>query len=327
MIRIVHDPGFGICFVGKEYVGSYYLMHHRVGGEKKGVRRWQNKDGSYTPEGYLHYKEMYGWGDRQKGSVVSKEARRRMNAEHGYIYDGFPEETKTSLSKVQIPVESISNLKRIPADANIYAIRRNINHPDEDLGDVGREFNCPNCACTFEMTERGYDVIARRTPDGSNVGNIDKFFKGGKLLSVGATDWNDNPIRLESRPREKRQQREYDRKLRQYYNDLSQARTEAIEDLRNEMRSQGDGARGIIVVGWLMDHSIKPTTAFHALNYKVEDGTPTLYDTQSFRKCTGTKDFGSLYGCDPRELYIMRTDLLEVDESITQILYSNGRGK
>lgn len=45
---------------------DHSLMHYRVGGEKKGRRRWQNKDGSYTPEGYQHYAEMYGWSKREK---------------------------------------------------------------------------------------------------------------------------------------------------------------------------------------------------------------------------------------------------------------------
>ena len=43
-----------------------YLMHYRRGGEKKGVRRWQNEDGSLTPEGYKHYADMYGWGKKLK---------------------------------------------------------------------------------------------------------------------------------------------------------------------------------------------------------------------------------------------------------------------
>jgi hypothetical protein len=46
----------------KEFADEYSLMHYRRGGEKKGKRRWQNPDGSYTPEGYKHYAEMYGWG-------------------------------------------------------------------------------------------------------------------------------------------------------------------------------------------------------------------------------------------------------------------------
>ena len=42
------------------------LMHYRVGGEKKGVLRWQDKDGNITPAGYKHYAEMYGWGKKVK---------------------------------------------------------------------------------------------------------------------------------------------------------------------------------------------------------------------------------------------------------------------
>lgn len=34
---------------------SSYLMHYRMGGEKKGVRRYQYEDGSLTPEGRIHY--------------------------------------------------------------------------------------------------------------------------------------------------------------------------------------------------------------------------------------------------------------------------------
>lgn len=32
-----------------------YLIHYGVPGQKWGVRRWQNEDGSLTPEGYEHY--------------------------------------------------------------------------------------------------------------------------------------------------------------------------------------------------------------------------------------------------------------------------------
>ena len=34
---------------------DYYLVHHGILGMKWGHRRWQNEDGSLTPEGYRHY--------------------------------------------------------------------------------------------------------------------------------------------------------------------------------------------------------------------------------------------------------------------------------
>ena len=52
----------GAILCTSEQLDDCYLMHYRRGGEKKGVRNWQNADGSYKPGGYEHYAEMYGWG-------------------------------------------------------------------------------------------------------------------------------------------------------------------------------------------------------------------------------------------------------------------------
>ena len=42
-----------------------YLMHYRTKGSKNGIRRWQNEDGSLTPAGEEHYREMYGHAKRK----------------------------------------------------------------------------------------------------------------------------------------------------------------------------------------------------------------------------------------------------------------------
>lgn len=49
-----------------------YLMHYRTKDSKNGVRRYQTKDGKLTPEGYQHYKEMYGWGEKKLGKLARK---------------------------------------------------------------------------------------------------------------------------------------------------------------------------------------------------------------------------------------------------------------
>ena len=44
------------------YVFDDELYHHGIPGQKHGLRRWQNEDGSLTPEGYIHY----GYGKRDE---------------------------------------------------------------------------------------------------------------------------------------------------------------------------------------------------------------------------------------------------------------------
>lgn len=44
-----------LYLVTKEYADEHTLMHYRTKGSKNGVRRYQNEDGSLTPEGYIHY--------------------------------------------------------------------------------------------------------------------------------------------------------------------------------------------------------------------------------------------------------------------------------
>ena len=55
---------------------------------------------------------------------------------------------------------------------------------------AGRHYNCPNCASAFEMVERGYDAVARPKPNGSNVEDIEKLFKGGSLHNVGTSEYD-----------------------------------------------------------------------------------------------------------------------------------------
>lgn len=43
------------------------LMHYRTKGSKNGVRLYQNPDGSLTPLGERHYRDMYGYSKRRSG--------------------------------------------------------------------------------------------------------------------------------------------------------------------------------------------------------------------------------------------------------------------
>lgn len=52
-----------------------HLEHHGIKGQRKGRRRWQNEDGSLTPEGRVHY----GVGEKEKSHFSNEQKK--------YMYD------------------------------------------------------------------------------------------------------------------------------------------------------------------------------------------------------------------------------------------------
>lgn len=65
-------------------IGSEYLKHYGILGQRKGRRRWQNEDGSLTPEGYIHY--GYGLPDKEKTRERIEDHYR--DSDYGYSSNG-----------------------------------------------------------------------------------------------------------------------------------------------------------------------------------------------------------------------------------------------
>lgn len=64
-----------------------YLAHHGTKGQKWGIRKYQNEDGSLTPEGREHYGYNQGWEARQmyKRGNISKEEYKQAKKAKGTI--------------------------------------------------------------------------------------------------------------------------------------------------------------------------------------------------------------------------------------------------
>lgn len=234
----------------------------------------------------------------------------RMNSLHGNP-ERFYKVTNGMLNKH--PVEKLSELKRLDGSLTQAQVRMNINHPGDEHVSAGRHFNCQNCAVAFEMAERGYDVVARIKRDGSNVENIADNFIGGKLTPVLP---NDNPFSITSKygkVSDETISKEYGKAIKL-----------VGETLSKTIKQQGNGARGIIVEGYTAsnDPSVR-TSSYHAYNYKVEGNKIRYYDVQSRnRKDQNGGAEVDVRWIDPRELYFMRTDNLELSPSCTNSVYS-----
>lgn len=70
MSTILYESYYGV-----ETLGSPYLAHSGVKGQKWGVRRYQNLDGSYTPLGREHYGVGLPRGERKEPNAATRAAR------------------------------------------------------------------------------------------------------------------------------------------------------------------------------------------------------------------------------------------------------------
>lgn len=322
------------------------LEHHGIKGQKWGI-----KNGPPYPldDETASKVRMKGEWDDKDGGIEE--------------YRGY----RTTKALKAHPVEKLEDLKKLGKDDTVEDALQRINY---DVGDgEGRHFNCQNCAVAFEMVKRGYDVKSRPTKTGSNVGDIAKNFKDGKLERIfkeaDPSKWKESEQYLKETkdmydeenalnekyktPLEKLRERLTGESARPRYEigeyehnmaKLEGARQEAYSNLQINLKEQGEGARGVIVEGFLGNDSQimeegDRATAFHAMNYEVgKDGKIMIFDTQSHRlsKNLGreVQEYDNGYiifpgfsdVIDPREIYVMRTDNLEPSEEITKAVYS-----
>lgn len=67
-------------YIATDRFGNYDLEHHGIKGQKWGVRRYQNPDGSLTPAGEKRYGSSYVKGlNRLSGDIAETKRKRALN--------------------------------------------------------------------------------------------------------------------------------------------------------------------------------------------------------------------------------------------------------
>lgn len=292
------------------------LYHHGIKNQQWGVRNGP----PYPLDSETHAKVVCG-------SI--SEYRKRMNTRNS-VEKGLPGAGQKFISSSyeNHPVESLESLAKIPEGYKLSTVRHEINHPNGE-DDKGRHYNCPNCAIAFDMVERGYLVNARPKQNGSNVGDIEKAWVGNrKLTNLGINDFGREMYDLYDAYKSSNiftSKKAYGKFFNAYYS-LCNAQKESIMDT---LKKEPDGSRGILVVGWRMDEDPSArTTAYHAMNYKVEGNRVVFFDAQSRNpsKYDGwTDSMWLMEDCDPREIYYMRTSDLKPANTVGEYVYSNRR--
>lgn len=199
-----------------EFTYGGVLIHHGIKGQKWGVRRFQNEDGSYTPEG----KERYG---RNKGSYNSDGGQRTglipelvsLAAIVGVeLYLSNPKVQDRQKNKQQKKfteknraisediLGDIQDINKQFSDDNPPKMISGNHSIDDDLlacnpryknGVVpGTSNNCTLCAFTYDMRRRGYDVAALASESGNYPDQIIKdLYKDAKEDKFKARSFTD----------------------------------------------------------------------------------------------------------------------------------------
>lgn len=116
-------------------------------------------------------------------------------------------------------------------------------------------------------------------------------------------------------------------------NTYDEIKRKAYDKFISSLKNQGDGARGIVTIGYEENSgiytSVGRTSSFHAINYEVKNGEVVFYDAQTYSKHKrGITVRGIDYDdVDPREYMYMRTDNLEVNDNITSAVISRSKDK
>lgn len=113
------------------FISDDELYHYGIKGQKWGVRRYQNKDGSLTPAG----KKRRSSSDevRNMSTDELRQKVRRLNNEQRYI-----DLTKSSSSSISKTADGIERASRIGGDANkIYKSMNGDNNPYSKVANQG----------------------------------------------------------------------------------------------------------------------------------------------------------------------------------------------
>lgn len=276
------------------------LKHHGIQGQKWGVRRYENYDGTLTPEG----KERYGTGSKKEAGLEMLLPFAPLLAVTAVELSAFGimsavdhHQRKLYDKERDIPKEKPSELKTYPPPPE--TIKDSYKNTNKRYPAFGTTNNCVACTATMELRQRGYDVRARMFQDGVNgEETIKHWFKGAKVDQVKINEKN------------------ITEKKSVLNNKYEKA---CVAQLKKDLgKKYGDNARGFALIRW------PGTFMGHSIYFQIENGEAVFYDGQN--KGRNPRDVEDmLTTCDLNYIRTARVDNLKMSNNIGEAVISNGK--
>lgn len=249
------------------------LQHHGILGQKWGVRRFQEKDGSYTQAG----RERYGYGPAREpktkeekvgviipvtpgmatgimaagAAILAAEGLTTLigdpihNAMVSKDIKKWEENRKTEKTDPETGLKLKSNpntsikedMKMVNREYG-YGMFAKTFWDVESKKSMGRTENCMLCTTAMDLKRRGYDVKAGSSKDGYYASDLQKWYKEKKEPTMGR-----------------------------------------FNSVIEQLNKQPEGSYGNLMVYWAEGGG-------HSMFYHIEDGKPVIYDSQSNKNYT-----------------------------------------
>lgn len=278
------------------------MYHHGILGMKWGIRRFQNKDGTYTAAGKKRYLKDSKIDNKDDGEYDSKsKSKFKLTNEQKKMVIAGSVAVGTALAIYgaykfrshladKTSTNPVLNSKNIKIDNVESFFKQKTSHDptsmdeiDNDLkvinhgllgnlGLKGRSSNCPNCAMAYEMRRRGADVSANQ-------------LSGGRFIN----DIEDNIGR--------------NFKFASHYG--------SHDDMIADLKSQPFGTRGFVI------------SDGHINNYEVFSDGVYIMDAQINRKYNLSKGEGSLLIESMDLMGFARTDDIKFNSDVLEYVTNN----
>lgn len=245
-----------------EYYGhndfrDYHLAHHGVLGMRWGIRRYQPYGMGYDPKG-----EDGKFIGGKKKAISNQSSYQKKETVKVTTKNGFKVK-----ARVMSEDEDMRSVNKI------------------DVNDPGTFNNCTYCGAAYEMRRRGYDVKAKKTPEGVTTLEEMKWYNAklddySSLVKMPKTPIGVHLARNKAFKGENLKQ---------------------VDAAVNQLLSQGEGARGCLHLVWGNKDG-------HVVNYEVKNHNVIVRDSQSGRKESASSILRYSIAA-----YALRTDDKELD--------------